>query len=117
MALREIYEQLSPDLQKVADAQINVQAPTRHVTILSPSTKFTLHYDTTRSQIDTTISHAVPLEDISGNGIPDYVDSAAVFLDHVWQVTVDEMGFLPPLNVDGFYVVIIFTIGLQGLYA
>jgi Family of unknown function (DUF6055) len=94
LALIEIYDQLSPQLQQAADLQIQVQAPVRQFTILSPSGHFALHYDTSTPD-------AVPTEDISGNGIPDYIDSAAVILDEVWQKEIDDLGFMAPLNVNG----------------
>lgn len=98
LAIKEIYNQLSPELQKAADAYINFEEPNLQVTIQSPSGMFTLHYDTTNT--DTTFN-AVPPEDSLGNNIPDYIDSAAVFLDHVWHVEIDELGFMPPLDKNG----------------
>ena len=60
----------------------------------SPSHKFMLHFD--RSGV-----HAVPAEDLSDNGIPDYIDSAGVILDHTWDVEIETLGFQAPLNIDG----------------
>ena len=60
----------------------------------SPSHKFMLHFDRSGD-------HAVPAEDLSDNGIPDYIDSAGVILDHTWDVEVGTLGFQPPLNVEG----------------
>lgn len=97
ITLMEIYDQLSPELQKEADVELKVTAPIRQVTLQSPSTRFTMHYDTTGL-------HAVPADDISGNGVPDYIDSTGVILDHVWQVTIDELGFLAPLDTTGHTV-------------
>ena len=58
------------------------------------TTHFTLHWDETGT-------HAVPPEDISGNGIPDYIDSAAVILEHVWDVEINQMNYPPPPQQNG----------------
>lgn len=55
---------------------------------------FTLHWDITGI-------HSVPLEDISANGIPDYIDSAAVVLEYVWGVEIDQMNYDPPPQQNG----------------
>jgi len=68
--------------------------PTRQFQITSPSGHFIIHYD-----VDGI--HAVPLTDVSGNNIPDFVDSAAVYLDHSWDVEINQLGFQPPLDADG----------------
>jgi len=98
LALLEMYDQLSPDMQKVADSYLNTDYPKRQNTIQSPLGKFLLHYDTINTDSS---SHAVPLEDISENGIPDFIDSAAVFLDYAWQQEIDVLGFQPPLDTLG----------------
>lgn len=55
---------------------------------------FTLHWDETGF-------HAVPLEDISANGIPDYIDTAAVVLEHVWEVEINQMNYNAPPQQNG----------------
>ena len=70
------------------------EPPLRQRTILSPSGRFTLHWDESGL-------HAVPPEDISSNGIPDYIDSAAVIFDRVWQMEIDSLGFQAPPGDDG----------------
>ncbi len=70
------------------------RVPDRQKSLVTPGGNFTLHWDETGN-------HAVPAEDISGNGVPDYIDSAAVIFDNVWQIEVEEMGFQPPLGADG----------------
>jgi len=71
-----------------------IQPPTRERSMLTPSGHFMLHWD------ETTF-HAVPPEDLSANGIPDYIDSAMVIFDHVWDVEINQLGFQPPLDTDG----------------
>lgn len=82
-------EEIKTALQTAA-----MQEPVREKFVVTPSGHFTLHWD--ESGYD-----AVPIEDISGNGIPDYIDSAMVIFDHVWQVEIEQMGFQAPLNYDG----------------
>ncbi|MGD9900524.1 MAG: MXAN_6640 family putative metalloprotease, partial [Calditrichaceae bacterium] len=72
--------------------------PQMQESYVSPSGHFTLYFDMDGI-------HAVSTEDISGNGVPDYIDSAAVILDHIWQVEVDGLGFKPPPGMDGKPVV------------
>ncbi|KAA3611253.1 MAG: T9SS C-terminal target domain-containing protein [Calditrichaeota bacterium] len=93
-ALRDIYDQLSRDLQKAADNYLLATVPTRQMQIQSPKGKFILHYDTTDV-------HSVPLEDISQNGIPDFIDSAAVFFDYSWEIEIDQLGFEAPKDILG----------------
>jgi hypothetical protein len=59
--------------------------------LVSPSGKFRLNYDTAGP-------NAVPLEDLNGNGIPDYVERAAQFADESWQLQVSEQGFRDPVG-------------------
>jgi len=55
---------------------------------------FTLHWDEMGD-------HAVPITDNSGNGIPDYIDSAASILEHVWDVEINQMGYSAPPQQNG----------------
>lgn len=93
LILKHQWERLSPEITesmlKPAEAPPVLQDST-----FSPSGRFMLHYDRTGG-------HAVPAEDISGNGIPDYIDSAGVILDYVWEIEIDSLGFNPPLNIQG----------------
>ncbi len=90
--LQAHFHELPQDLQQLAASLLPM--PTRQYQVQSPSGHFTLHYDLTGM-------HAVPSKDSLGNGIPDYIDSAAVILDHVWQVEIDQLGFRPPPDADG----------------
>ncbi len=90
--LQLFAHRLAPDLQKLAAQSLN--PPSRQYQITSPSGHFVLHYDLDGY-------HAVSAFDSLGNGIPDYIDSAAAILDHVWQVEIEEMGFNPPPDMDG----------------
>jgi hypothetical protein len=74
--------------------QFKKSEPIRQRSVVTPAGFFQLHWDDTGS-------HTVPQEDLSGNGYPDYIDSAAVILDHVWNIQVEQMGYLPPPGEDG----------------
>ncbi len=50
--------------------------------------RFRVHYDISGI-------HAPNLEDLGGNGIPDYVDSLLVYLEYAWDVTI-ELGYGRP---------------------
>ncbi len=86
------FNELDAPIQQLAKTLL--EEPKRQKKLISPSGHFTIHYDTSGY-------NAVPLEDLSGNGIPDYVDSAAVFLDHVWDVEINQLGFAPPPDSSG----------------
>ncbi len=62
-------------------------------TYISPSGRFRLTYETTGT-------HAVPTTDVNpANGIPDFVERCAEYLDYSWLVEITNMGFTaPPLN-------------------
>jgi len=57
--------------------------------IYSANRNFALHYDITGPD-------AVPTIDRDGNGTPDYIDSAALWLEYARRVEVDEYGYLAP---------------------
>ncbi len=92
--LLEHYRELPADLQIMAKAARTVSD--MQAQYVSPSGHFLIQYDTSGY-------NAVDPQDISGNGIPDFVDSAAAIFDHVWQIEIEEMGFQPPPNLNGDY--------------
>jgi hypothetical protein len=55
---------------------------------------FTLYWDVTGT-------HSVPLEDLSLNLVPDYIDSAAAILEYVWDVEINQMNYSPPPQQNG----------------
>lgn len=55
---------------------------------------FTLHWDISGI-------HAVPPEDITSNGIPDYIDTAAAVLERVWDVEINQMSYTAPPQQNG----------------
>lgn len=90
--LRQHLHELSPDRQMMVKSLM--ERPERTFSAVSPNGHFRFHYDLEGT-------HAIPSVDQKGNGIPDYVDSAAVIFDHVWEVEIDGLGFQPPLGPDG----------------
>ena len=66
--------------------------PNRQQEVPSPSGRFLLHYDIEGSE-------AVPAEDADGNGISDYIDLAAVILDSIWILEIEQLGYdVPPAD-------------------
>jgi hypothetical protein len=72
-------------------------APDSEYTFNSPGGYFKVHFAKTGT-------NAVyqPNADINGNGVPDYVDTCAAVLDHVWSKEIDTLGYSPPPS-DGWY--------------
>ncbi|MCX8051903.1 MAG: hypothetical protein N3B17_08440 [Chlorobi bacterium] len=64
--------------------------PRMQFSMISPSGNFCIHYDTLGL-------NAVPSGDRDGNGIPDYVDSAAYYMDAAYRFAIDTLGYrIPP---------------------
>lgn len=63
--------------------------PRMQFSILSPSSLFRIHYDTLGL-------NAVPSADNDSNGIPDFVDSAAFYMDAAYRFCIDTLGYRPP---------------------
>ncbi|GBD05406.1 hypothetical protein HRbin20_00989 [bacterium HR20] len=64
--------------------------PRMQFSVLSPSGNFRIHYDTLGI-------NAVPTADRDGNGIPDFVDSAAYYMDAALRFACDTLGYrIPP---------------------
>ena len=63
--------------------------PSLSASIVSPDGHFRVHYD--QSGTD-----APPPIDRDNNGVPDMVDSVAIYLDYAWQVQIVECGFKAP---------------------
>jgi hypothetical protein len=90
--IQQHWDQLSSELRNILKKPSG-KPPQLQDSTISSSGKFMLHYN--RNGV-----HAVPDLDISGNSIPDYIDSACVILDYVWEIEIDSLGFQPPLDVD-----------------
>ena len=89
----QLWSQLSGQEQQLYLRRASLQ-PIRQRAMLSPSGKFTLHWDDSGPA-------AVPPEDAGTNGVPDFIDSALVIFDQVWQFEIDTLGFQAPPGEDG----------------
>jgi len=75
---------------------------------VSPSGHFNFTYSTTGG-------NAVPSADIDpANGVPDYVDRCAAYMDYSWQREVVEMSFGRPPYISGYYPVSFQNMGAYG---
>ncbi len=73
---------------KSESALADCQQPIMQKTVISQLGKFAIHYDLTGV-------HAVPSTDNDGNGIPDYVDSAAYYFDFSYTFETQQLGYPP----------------------
>lgn len=92
--LHQLIQQAHPEIQTLSKQNGIFERPSRQDSVLSPDGHFLLYYDTTGN-------HAVPDADVEGNGIPDYIDSAGVYLDKSWDMEINQLGFYPPPGPDG----------------
>ncbi len=85
--IRERWGDFSPEQQRILEPFLS--RPDLPQSYISSSGLFKIHY--TLSGWD-----AVSPDDWDGSGVPDYVEGAAVTMDHVYAVVVDQLGFNPP---------------------
>ncbi|MDA0671857.1 MAG: hypothetical protein O2991_04165, partial [Bacteroidetes bacterium] len=76
-------------------------------TLESPSGKFTLHYALSGSD-------AVPATDEDQNGLPDYVEAAALAADSSYKKMVLELGYNDPIPVGETYRIDFENMGFYG---
>jgi hypothetical protein len=98
--LRAILDQLDEaQLERAAKLLAPGVRNKRTQSHLSPSGNFVLHYELSGN-------NRIPAEDLApANGVPDFVESMAAYLDASWSIEVDAMGYLPPSLVEGPYEV------------
>jgi len=93
-------DRLDPAIRTAIEGYLT--PPTDRPSYFSPSGNFRLFYATTGAD-------AVPPADANSNGIPDFVENCALYLDYSWQRECDELGFeAPPLNAQVAYMSIYF---------
>lgn len=85
--LARYWNELNAQQQSLATALIG--RPATDTSVVSPGTQFRLHYDTTGPG-------AVPLADLGANGVPDYVERAAAYLDSAWNLFHTKLLYLTP---------------------
>lgn len=83
----ELRDELQPETVFAAENLIyNVTASSETSEYISPSGHFKLLYETEGG-------NAVPLDDVDGNNVPDYVEKAAMMADSSYRYQVDTLGF------------------------
>ncbi len=85
--IQEQWEDFNPEQQRILEPFL--YRPSLPENYISPSGLFKIHYTLTGWD-------AVSSLDLDGSGIPDYVEAAAVTMDHVYEIEVVEMEFDPP---------------------
>lgn len=83
-----LYSCLSQVQRNIPSTQSRIR-PRMQFSVLSPSGNFRIHYDTLGL-------NAVPTLDRDGNGIPDFVDSAAYYMDAAFRFACDTLGYRVP---------------------
>ncbi len=109
--IRSSWDQLSPETQQTYLAAFSRQAT--GLEYVSPSGFFRLHFDTAAA-----ISDAVSPEDLDSNGIPDFVEQCASYLDSTLDYHQSFGWLLPPsdqgLGGDTLYDVYFKEMNLYG---
>ncbi|MCP4726547.1 MAG: hypothetical protein GY863_15995 [bacterium] len=90
--IREEYPNLSPELQALFRPLLLRQSMANEY--VSPSGQFRIHYETGGV-------NQVPPEDLDSDGIPDYVEEAALSFEHAHRILVDTLGFQAPPSDGG----------------
>ena len=80
-----------PQTASTATIQRIVSRPQLDTFVMSTGKHFRVHFN--RSGF-----HSVSNLDLNTNGIPDYIDSVNFYLEHVYVVEIDSMGFAEPLR-------------------
>lgn len=83
-------------------------------TLETSGKNFLIHYDVTGP-------NRVPPADLNTNGVPDYVDSCAAFMEYAWQQEIVVMGYPAPPSDNGAggsdaYDIYLIDMGPQGFY-
>lgn len=101
---QDIEKCLTPHIIEAYHAGIRLKSPGfiddgmhTAAVYVSPSGKFRLSYQTTGSS-------AVPSADANSNGIPDYVEKAALYADQTYQLQVVEQGFRDPIGLTPYLI-------------
>lgn len=91
--IHENIDNIDPKIYQNYLEQMRIDSA-RQRSFTTPSGNFRLHWDESGP-------NSVPEEDISGNGYPDYIDSAVVILEKVREIEVNELGYQAPPAQDG----------------
>ncbi len=108
LSIRQMVANASLDVQEIYQAFVQERfdqyAP---LSVGSPGGHFLIHYAETGTHKPYQFGSQ---QDNDGNGVPDYIDSVGVILEHVWSVETGTLGYNPPPS-DGFY-----PSGIDGRY-
>lgn len=85
--------------------------PPKERNVLSGNGHFRIHFDLKGRD-------SVSVVDRNANGVPDYIDSAAIFLEETWDLEINEYGFTapPPDNKGIGPEIDVFICDLAGVY-
>jgi hypothetical protein len=108
----EAREELPAATVAELDSYLEPQGSLGRATYFSPSGLFELTYSTSGTD-------GVPSADVDpANGVPDFVERCAEYMDESWTVEVDDLGFTAPvLPADGTYDVSFQQMGAYGYTA
>ena len=99
-------EGVSADVKATLREYLEVPLESR-AEYISPSGHFLLTYSTSGGS-------GVPPDDDNSNGVPDFVEWCADYLDTAWAVEIDYWGFEAPDKIDGYYQVSFQNMGAYG---
>lgn len=101
-------ESSDPATREAIEALLAPKALRKASTHLSGAGLFALDFETDGTD-------AIPLDDVDpANGIPDFVERVASYLDESWQRQVDELGFVAPATAGAPYEVSFESMGSYG---
>ena len=81
-------DRLPPETVRIVDAYLEPAAAAK-ASFVSPLGHFQLSYTTSGAD-------AVPGTDADGDGVPDYVENCADYLDTAWETEINTLGFAAP---------------------
>jgi hypothetical protein len=90
-------ESVSADVKETLADYLSVPLDGR-AEFISPGGDFLLTYSTGGGS-------GVPPADDDSDGVPDFVEWCADYMDISWQVEIDDLGFMAPDKIDGYYQV------------
>lgn len=104
-----VRDELSEAARLELDAYLAPSSPTLRASLISPAGLFSLTYDTAGG-------NAVPSTDVApANGIPDFVERCAEYMDESWAEEITSLGFVAPaLPGDGTYDISFESMGAYG---
>ncbi|MCA9751968.1 MAG: hypothetical protein KC591_07235, partial [Gemmatimonadetes bacterium] len=101
-------DRLSASTRAEIDGYLTRPTDLGRAVYVSPSGHFTLTYSTSGT-------HAVPTTDVNpANGVPDFVERCAEYMDTSWATEIDGLGFTAPFVSGGSYAVGFENMGFYG---